>query len=150
MSAARGFRSRRSTLMGGIWRREGAATSRRPSAPMICLACCRSKTRFGRGPWRAMSPVRSTTRRREFPAADEQGSGGRMALTLGRQGQGDARAVGQPDELTDDYVVETGTERERIPASFQIFRLLQAVLIIAIAILSFAVFWMVGLIIGIF
>ena len=73
-----------------------------------------------------------------------------MALTLGRQGQGDARAVGQPDELTDDYIVETGTERERIPASFQIFRLLQAVLIIAIAILSFAVFWMVGLIIGIF
>jgi hypothetical protein len=73
-----------------------------------------------------------------------------MAVTLGRHGNEGARPTEQSDELSDDYVVETGTEQPRTPASFQIVRLLQAVLIVAIAILSFAVFWMVGLLIGIF
>jgi hypothetical protein len=73
-----------------------------------------------------------------------------MATTLGRQRNDDAGSVGHSDELRDDYVIEIETERPRPPASFQIVRLLQAVLIIAIAALSFAIFWMVGLIIGIF
>jgi len=71
-----------------------------------------------------------------------------MAATLGRQG--DARLMRQPDEVADDYIVETGTEWPRTPASLRVIRFLEAILIIAIAILSFAVFWMVGLIIGVF
>lgn len=73
-----------------------------------------------------------------------------MTLTMGRQGQDAATLAGQSGEVSDDYIVETGTERPRTPASLQIIRFLQAILIIAIAVLSFAVFWMVGLIIGIF
>lgn len=73
-----------------------------------------------------------------------------MAATLGRQRQGEASLIRQADEVTDDYIVETGTDRPRTPASLRIVRFFEAILIIAIAILSFAVFWMVGLIIGIF
>lgn len=73
-----------------------------------------------------------------------------MAATLGRQRQGGASPIQQADEVTDDYIVETGTDRPRKPASLRIVRFFEAILIIAIAILSFAVFWMVGLIIGIF
>ncbi|HXP03317.1 MAG TPA: hypothetical protein VN808_04290 [Stellaceae bacterium] len=73
-----------------------------------------------------------------------------MAATLGRQKNDDARSIEHSDALIDDYVIETETERPGPPASLRIVRFFQAVLIIAIAILSFAVFWMVGLIIGIF
>jgi hypothetical protein len=73
-----------------------------------------------------------------------------MAVTLGRQSDEDARPIGQSNAASDDYLVEAETERQRPSAGFQLARLLQAVLIVAIAILSFAVFWMVGLIIGIF
>ena len=66
-----------------------------------------------------------------------------MTLTMGRRGQDEAM-------LNDDYVIVTGTERPHRPASLRIIRFFEAIVIIAIAILSFAVFWMVGLIIGIF
>jgi hypothetical protein len=68
-----------------------------------------------------------------------------MTLTTGRQ-----ELAGHSGEPSDDYIIETETERPRPPASLQIIRFLQAILIIAIAVLSFAVFWMVGLIIGVF
>ena len=72
-----------------------------------------------------------------------------MAVTsLGRQRQSDANS--QSDEVRDDYIVEREDQQPRTPASLRIIRFLQAILIIVIAILSFAVFWMVGLIIGIF
>lgn len=67
-----------------------------------------------------------------------------MTLTTGRQ-----TLAGPSSEPSDDYVIETETERPRPPVSLQILRFFQAILIIAIAILSFAVFWMVGLIIGV-
>ncbi len=75
-----------------------------------------------------------------------------MTLTMGRQEQDAATLSGHPSEASDDYVVETETETERPrpPASLQIVRFFEAILIIAITIVSFAVFWMVGLIIGVF
>jgi hypothetical protein len=78
-----------------------------------------------------------------------------MALTWRRGGgrqtyqPADLRPVGQTGGPSDDYLVETGTERVRPPASVQIVRVLQAVLVVAIALLSLAVFWMIGLIFGI-
>jgi hypothetical protein len=60
------------------------------------------------------------------------------------------RTIEHPDRLGDDYLVETGAEPARPPVLLQIVRLLQVILFLAIAALSFAIFWMVGLILGIF
>jgi len=82
-----------------------------------------------------------------------------MALTLRRRGmrvdrrlyaEPDTIRYRQPDQPPDDYIVESTTEPARPPVSLQIVRVLQAVLIAAIALLSLAVFWMIGLILGIF
>ena len=51
---------------------------------------------------------------------------------------------GAPDE----YVVVTDIDASRPPAAFQAVRLLQAVLVIVIALLSFAVFWMIAMLLG--
>jgi hypothetical protein len=59
------------------------------------------------------------------------------------------RSVGQPNQLGDDYLVETGAERARSPVSLRIIRFLEAVLIVVIALLSLAVFWTVGMLLGI-
>ncbi len=66
-----------------------------------------------------------------------------MSLTMGRRGQDAATS-------NDDYVIVTGTERPQRPASLRIIRFFEAIVVIAIAILSFAVFWMAGLVIGVF
>jgi hypothetical protein len=59
------------------------------------------------------------------------------------------RPAGQSNQPGDDYLVETGAESARPPVSLQIVRVLQAILIVAIALLSLAVFWMIGMIVGI-
>jgi len=50
---------------------------------------------------------------------------------------------------SDDYILETEIEAARPPVGLQAIRVLQAVLIVAIAVLSFAVFWIVAMIFGI-
>lgn len=62
----------------------------------------------------------------------------------------DVRAIEHTNEMGDDYLVETGAEPPRTPISLQIVRVLQAILFLAIAALSFAIFWIVGLILGVF
>jgi hypothetical protein len=59
------------------------------------------------------------------------------------------RPVGQPNQLGDDYLVETGAEPAQSPVSLRIVRVLEAILIVAIALLSLAVFWTVGMLLGI-
>jgi len=82
-----------------------------------------------------------------------------MALTLrrwvGRSDRqtyepADFRPVAQAGQPSDDYIVETGAETRLPPASLQVVRFLQFILIAAIALLSVAVFWMIGLILGVF
>jgi hypothetical protein len=82
-----------------------------------------------------------------------------MALTFGRWGGQTARPayqepyprpLAQPGQPADDYILETEVEASRPPVRLQILRVLQALLIVGIALLSLAVFWMIGLIIGIF
>jgi hypothetical protein len=77
-----------------------------------------------------------------------------MALTLRRVpepngGPGELRPAGVPGQTGDDYIIETEATPARPPASLLIVRVLQAILIAAIALLSLAVFWMVGLLLGI-
>jgi len=74
-----------------------------------------------------------------------------MALTVRRVpgpngGTAELRPAGQTG---DDYIIETEAAPARPPASLLIVRVLQAILIAAIAVLSLAVFWMVGLLLGI-
>lgn len=56
---------------------------------------------------------------------------------------------GQPSLPADDYILQTEMEASRTPVPQQLVRVLQALLIAAIALLSLAVFWMIGLIFGI-
>lgn len=80
-----------------------------------------------------------------------------MALTVGPRGpaydEADPTRYRQslpPGQRSDDYFVETESEADRPAAGLQAVRVLQAVLIAVIALLSLAVFWMIGLIVGIF
>jgi len=79
-----------------------------------------------------------------------------MALTLrgggGRESHEPAeiRVVGHPGQPSDDYFVESGEKPVRTPVSLRVIGVLEFILIVAIAILSLAVFWMVGLIVGFF
>jgi hypothetical protein len=80
-----------------------------------------------------------------------------MALTMrgrgGREGYEPAeiRVAGHPGQPpSDDYFVESGEKPVRTPVSLQVVGVLEFILIVAIAILSLAVFWMVGLIVGFF
>ena len=59
------------------------------------------------------------------------------------------RPIGQFGQPADDYLVEAESEAVRPPAAQQAVRVLQLVLIAVIAVLSLAVFWMIGLILGI-
>jgi hypothetical protein len=70
-----------------------------------------------------------------------------MALTY--RGSGEQGRAGPPLSASDDYLLDTDLEVERPPAGQQAVRLLQAVLFVVIAALSFAVFWMVGLMLGV-
>jgi hypothetical protein len=71
-----------------------------------------------------------------------------MALTLGRGSRGTQPL--QPGQRPDDYFVENESDEDRPRAGLQALRVLQAVLFVVITLLSLAVFWMVGLILGIF
>jgi hypothetical protein len=82
-----------------------------------------------------------------------------MALTLRRWGFGGGRRdygeplprrIVEPGQPADDYILQTEVEASRPPVGLQLVRVLQAVLIAAIALLSLAVFWMIGLMLGIF
>jgi len=66
-----------------------------------------------------------------------------MALTV-------QRGSGSTGRTSDDYFVETEGDVERPRVAWQAVRVLQAVLIAVIALLSLAVFWMIGLVLGIF
>lgn len=61
-----------------------------------------------------------------------------------------SRPIGQYSEPPDDYLVEAETQTTRAPVAVQAARVLQFVLLLVIALLSLAVFWMIGLILGIF
>lgn len=77
-----------------------------------------------------------------------------MALTL-RQvpepngGPAGLRPAGVSGQAGDDYIIEAETTPARPPVSLLIVRVLQAILIAAIALLSLAVFWMIGIILGV-
>jgi len=51
-------------------------------------------------------------------------------------------------QTADDYIVETEAQGERPRVALQAVRLLQLVLIAVIAVLSFAVFWIVATMLG--
>jgi hypothetical protein len=66
-----------------------------------------------------------------------------MALTL-RPG------AEQHDPLGDDYLIEGEGPAERSRAGLQIVRGVQAVLVVVLALLSLTMFWMIGLMLGVF
>jgi hypothetical protein len=66
-----------------------------------------------------------------------------MALTLRR----DVEPISPP---TDDYLVEGEEESNRPTAGAQVVRVLQILLILVLAALSLAVFWVLGLLFNIF
>jgi hypothetical protein len=56
----------------------------------------------------------------------------------------------RPDEPADDYFIETEDATPRVPFSYRILRLLQGIMVLVIAVLSLALFWLVGTILGVF
>ena len=70
-----------------------------------------------------------------------------MAFTSQRRG---GSATGEAVDLDDYYLVEGGAKPLRPPVSVRIIRVLQFILVVAIAALSLAVCWLVGLIVGVF
>jgi hypothetical protein len=76
-----------------------------------------------------------------------------MALTWRR---GVARSEPAPIELVTtgepagDYLVQTEIRPTRPPVALQAVRVLQAVVVVIIALISLAMFWTVGLLLGIF
>jgi hypothetical protein len=76
-----------------------------------------------------------------------------MALTWrhgAMRSEPDPVGFGQPDQSIDDYLVEPEMRPARPPVGLQAFRVVQGVMIAAIALLSLAVFWIIGMILGIF
>jgi hypothetical protein len=71
-----------------------------------------------------------------------------MALTSQRGPSG--LAIHESAGPGDDYFVESGARPVRPSASLRIIRFLQFILVVAIAALSFAICWLVGLIVGVF
>jgi hypothetical protein len=55
----------------------------------------------------------------------------------------------RPDDPADDYFIETEDTTPRVPFSYRVLRLLQGIMVLVIAVLSLALFWLVGLILGI-
>jgi hypothetical protein len=74
-----------------------------------------------------------------------------MAQTW-RQGAtgSERRPYAQPGVPADDYLVEPEMRPVRPPVALQAFRVLQGVVIAAIALLSLVVFWVIGMFLGIF
>jgi hypothetical protein len=56
----------------------------------------------------------------------------------------------RPHEPADDYFIETEDATPRVPFSYRILRLLQGIVLLIIAALSLALFWLIGLILGVF
>jgi hypothetical protein len=56
----------------------------------------------------------------------------------------------RPGEPADDYLIDTGAVAPQVPMSYRILRLLQGIMLVVIAALSLAIFWLVGLLIGVF
>jgi hypothetical protein len=86
----------------------------------------------------ALSFRRRTPRRERIAPADPAGFG-----TVS------ARPVSAAGELPDDYHVGVESEAEGPPVAHQAIRFAQFLLIVAIAVLSLSVFWIIGLMIGI-
>jgi|HubBroStandDraft_6_1064221.scaffolds.fasta_scaffold510271_2 hypothetical protein len=56
----------------------------------------------------------------------------------------------RPDDPADDYFIETEDTTPRVPFSYRFMRLLQGIVVLVIAALSLALFWLIGLILGVF
>ena len=54
-----------------------------------------------------------------------------------------------PPTAADDYLLQTDIDVERTPARVRLAHLLQVVLVLIIAALSLALFWMIGLMLGV-
>jgi hypothetical protein len=54
------------------------------------------------------------------------------------------------DDPADDYLIETEETTPRVPFSYRVLRLLQGIMVLVIAAVSLALFWLIGLILGVF
>jgi multidrug efflux pump subunit AcrA (membrane-fusion protein) len=56
----------------------------------------------------------------------------------------------EPDRATDDYIIEREDQRAGMPVAAQIVSGLRLVMVAILAIASVALFWVVGVMIGLF
>ena len=64
--------------------------------------------------------------------------------------QNQARPMAEQDVIADDYHVVGRDEPDRIGAGTRILHGLQILVVAVIAVLSFAIFWVVGLLLNVF
>ena len=56
----------------------------------------------------------------------------------------------EPEQVPDDYAIERDDERARQPVGTQVVTALRVVLVVFLTLVSLALFWIVGTMIGLF